>query len=428
MTYSCLTHYKSLTSFLAVRNLFESSIDPRNKITEFLGVKGILKMTDSTEFMTRTLSETQPSTWIDSDEPCIDVTVYESDESNFTKGNCAKASAIALFSRKIKQSLDLLSKYQGEDDAIFKAVAIAIAGVTDRSSLWKKTCNDLRHGLKQPYLRGMFAFLVAENNDFADVLYDKEIDVKDRVAFACIYLPDDKLHKYFDEFSNNLKANGDLRGLLLTGFTSEGVELVSRFVDVTDDIQTAALISIYCCPNSLDRSDLEKVNMWIEGYRSLLDQWKLYHIRAKFDINRTKFDPGIRNASQVHVRCNFCSKSINSTTTMQMQRSRLPAGISSHAIHKPKTCPNCRKSLPRCSVCLNNLGTASGMGHFHNRDQRNKLTKLADWFTWCQSCRHGGHASHITTWFRDHLECPVTSCSCKCMINCINVKNAEVKL
>ena len=56
------------------------------------------------------------------------------------------------------------------------------------------------------------------------------------------------------------------------------------------------------------------------------------------------------------------------------------------------------------------------------------------WFTWCQSCRHGGHANHIAQWFRwarclgwfpnritsslhhcsCHKECPVTGCSCNC--------------
>ena len=31
---------------------------------------------------------------------------------------------------------------------------------------------------------------------------------------------------------------------------------------------------------------------------------------------------------------------------------------------------------------------------------QSKLTQLSDWFTWCQTCRHGGHADHMTSWFR----------------------------
>lgn len=23
-----------------------------------------------------------------------------------------------------------------------------------------------------------------------------------------------------------------------------------------------------------------------------------------------------------------------------------------------------------------------------------------NWFTWCQSCRHGGHSNHVVDWFK----------------------------
>jgi hypothetical protein len=38
----------------------------------------------------------------------------------------------------------------------------------------------------------------------------------------------------------------------------------------------------------------------------------------------------------------------------------------------------------------------------------------AQWFTWCQACRHGGHAGHMAEWFRTHADCPVTDCRCQC--------------
>ncbi|KAI5637276.1 zinc-ribbon like family domain-containing protein [Phthorimaea operculella] len=36
------------------------------------------------------------------------------------------------------------------------------------------------------------------------------------------------------------------------------------------------------------------------------------------------------------------------------------------------------------------------------------------WFSWCVACRHGGHAHHMLHWFREHTECPVSSCNCHC--------------
>jgi hypothetical protein len=48
---------------------------------------------------------------------------------------------------------------------------------------------------------------------------------------------------------------------------------------------------------------------------------------------------------------------------------------------------------------------------FHNQDTPHEFD---DWFTWCQTCRHGGHAGHVQDWFASHEECPVAECTCKC--------------
>ena len=58
--------------------------------------------------------------------------------------------------------------------------------------------------------------------------------------------------------------------------------------------------------------------------------------------------------------------------------------------------------------------------HFTKSPNLNLNLNIADpagfdlWFTWCQTCRHGGHATHIFDWFRNHNTCPVSNCSCHC--------------
>lgn len=50
-------------------------------------------------------------------------------------------------------------------------VAMALAGFTEeRSAMWRKTCNELRLSLKNPYLRAMFAFLACDKDNFDEVL------------------------------------------------------------------------------------------------------------------------------------------------------------------------------------------------------------------------------------------------------------------
>ena len=65
--------------------------------------------------------------------------------------------------------------------------------------------------------------------------------------------------------------------------TREGIDLVEHYVDRTTDIQSAALLMLHgMLPPEVTRMDGtkdERVNMWIECYRELLNTWKLWHKR-----------------------------------------------------------------------------------------------------------------------------------------------------
>ncbi len=88
---------------------------------------------------------------------------------------------------------------------------------------------------------------------------------------------------------------------------------------MTGDVQTAALLSSFVCPG---RSHDIRAERWIESYHDLLDGWKLFHHRCQFDIDRGKIMQDDINAGDVLpmewvkkqflIRCNFCSKIVNS--------------------------------------------------------------------------------------------------------------------
>ena len=71
--------------------------------------------------------------------------------------------------------------------------------------------------------------------------------------------------------------------------------------------------------------------------------------------------------------------------------------------HQPRfqTCPACRKPCPRCSVCMMNMGSNSGYfaGQSHMMPSGGKtgkkVTPFGSFFSWCQTCRHGGHCDHM---------------------------------
>ena len=152
-----------------------------------------------------------------------------------------------------------------------------------------------------------------------------------------------------------------------------------------------------------------------------------------------------------------------STPTGGMMASQSPT-IPMTGVQRTKhiACPSCRKPLPRCAICLLHMGTpldsilsvplSSSSAEERasiaaiKRSESTKSVVVVDvpeddgdalvdtnksttttttttsltpfgidlWFTWCQTCRHGGHAVHMMQWFSRNKVCPVSDCPCLC--------------
>lgn len=85
--------------------------------------------------------------------------------------------------------------------------------------------------------------------------------MSDRMAFACHYLCDIKLADYIKTMIQHCTDNGDLNGLLVTGTSEVGINLLQSYLDRTDDVQTVALISIKFL--SKDLISHSQVEHWI---------------------------------------------------------------------------------------------------------------------------------------------------------------------
>ncbi|PSN33611.1 WD repeat-containing protein mio [Blattella germanica] len=342
-------------------------------------------------------------------------------------GSHARAAAIAVFNLKLRKAIEILnrgavSQNKQSIPSNLNIVAMALSGFSDdRSSMWRELCLASRSQLSEPYLRATFAFLTAEADNYENVLNENGVAVEDRVAFACTFLSDSKLNDYLKQLTAKLTEEGNLAGILLTGTSSEGVQLLQRYLDVTGDIQSVSLLAVRVFPSELLQET--SVQLWIASYRKLLDAWHLWNQRAHFDIVMSACCPNDKPPQQVFVSCNFCGKSI-SAQMQGLSRNRgafARLGATSQKL-KMSSCPQCRKPLPRCAICLVHMGTPSGLQNNNSTNSNgrsaaasNKLADFSSWFTWCQSCRHGGHAAHMTHWFREHSECPVTACTCRCL-------------
>jgi len=166
-------------------------------------------------------------------------------------------------------------------------------------------------------------------NDWTDVLDEDSLPVRERLAVAFQFLDDKALSSFLRSVADQAVQRGDLTGLIVTGFTAQGMEILQKYMDVTGDVQTAAVISCLRVPSLISHNGkvLTKsiVDRWVEAYQDLLDGWKLFHHRCQFDIDRGKIIQEALGGSdsqrkgwqpkQIMIRCNFCNKTVDVATS-----------------------------------------------------------------------------------------------------------------
>ncbi|KAJ6634489.1 GATOR complex protein MIOS [Pseudolycoriella hygida] len=149
-------------------------------------------------------------------------------------------------------------------------VALGLSGFSFEKSLWRTQCITALSQISDPHLRALFAFLTPDNDSYDIVLKESGISLSDRMAFACHYLCDNKLTDYIKTMIQNCTENGDLNGLLITGTTELGINLLQSYLDLTDDVQTVALISVkFLSKDLLSHSQVEH---WIARLVSMGNQ------------------------------------------------------------------------------------------------------------------------------------------------------------
>ncbi|VDO03329.1 unnamed protein product [Rodentolepis nana] len=134
-------------------------------------------------------------------------------------------------------------------------VKLAISGFSDtQNDVWGSGCADILSRLSNPYLRLIFKFLTTARGDFnispdfSEILENESLFLIDRLTFACLYLSDEKLQDYVLSITNRMVLEGRLEGILLTGLsTPHFFDLLQNYVDLTFDVQTAAILGLHSC-------------------------------------------------------------------------------------------------------------------------------------------------------------------------------------
>ncbi|KAH3687490.1 hypothetical protein WICPIJ_001521 [Wickerhamomyces pijperi] len=389
---------------------------------------------------------------------------YTSDEMDqlYTRllklGQTTKAAGWAFFIGDIPKAVDILSKAASTK---LKLMGTAISGYLIQQqnnrgdNLWRDQCRSITNEIEDPYLRAIFGYIA--DDDWWVVLDESSIPLRERLGVALRCLSDSDLSNFLFKVSQQYINRGELEGLILTGVTQKGIDLLQSYVDRTSDVQTVALITSFSCPKYFkdDRAD-----HWVDCYRRLLNSWKMFSRRARFDVARVKLSkrtetsiPSLKTTkpgTTVALQCIKCNKNITKPPKVTPIRSSTSTTIntvgsgtnydqsinqltpmtgptvgtptttttpttSTLSLRTLITCPHCHSPLPKCAICLLPLGKPLPLDfQEHQTVEGLKLSEFKEWPSFCLSCNHGMHAGHAIEWFKGSRICPVPGCLCHC--------------
>ncbi|KAG5638635.1 hypothetical protein H0H81_011354 [Sphagnurus paluster] len=196
-----------------------------------------------------------------------------------------------------------------------------------RTAELRENCERLIIRLQDPYFRAMLTHLAM--NDWSEVLQEDALPFRERLAIAFQFLDDKAVTSYLRRCIDRAVLDGDVDGIVVAGLASKaGLDILQVYVDRTGDIQSAAVLGSYVCPprnpsanqphtylQAKGAAGVERrVQRWVEGYRDLLDGFKMFHHRVGFDIERGQVGgTGVLGdwvPRQIIIRCNYCNKSV----------------------------------------------------------------------------------------------------------------------
>ncbi|KAF7424357.1 hypothetical protein PC9H_009664 [Pleurotus ostreatus] len=332
-------------------------------------------------------------------------------------GKYSRAACWLIFTRQYSKALDVLMRSEDEIHHMMSGTLAALIPHGSSSSSMnlelREHCERLIVRLQDPYLRAILTHLTL--GDWSEILDEEILPFRERLAIAFQFLDDKSLSSYLRRCIERSSASGDIDCLIVAGLTKPGLDILQGYVDHTGDVQTAAIMASFVSPwKFVDR----RVDHWLDSYRDILDGFKLFHHRVNFDVERGNvIQAAIQNGDiprvdyvprQISMRCNYCNKQVSPPNSAAQSKGRVNA------------CPNCARPLPRCSVCLMNLSIVYDGQREAQLTLNESKDTIDDAIVICQTCRHGGHASHLLDWFfgadsaRSHGICPVADCNCRC--------------
>ncbi|CDO72505.1 hypothetical protein BN946_scf184980.g46 [Trametes cinnabarina] len=192
----------------------------------------------------------------------------------------SQAACWLVFTEQHKQAIDVLMKSKDESHHMMSGMLAALTSGGSRNPELIQHCERLIVRLQDPYLRALLTHLTVR--DWTEVLEEDSLPLRERLAIAMQFLDDKDVSAYLRRISDRCIHDGDIDGIVVTGLSNSGIELLQTYLDLTGDVQSVALLS--SLPPT--RAQNPRAMRWLNAYRDLLDGWRLFHHRCQLDIDR----------------------------------------------------------------------------------------------------------------------------------------------
>lgn len=357
-----------------------------------------------------------------------------------------RRTAVALFKGNPQEAIRILKEgSKAHPELLFVSLSLQLVNRGGASEAAEQLeLDEVVAAKTDPYLRAISSFIAT--GDWATIASQRSLPLRARTFVAVRNFDDDQLTEWLAAEVQEAIREGDIEGIVLTGVTEKTVDILATYVAKFHDVQTATLVMSFCAPRFVDDY---RCTAWRNAYRTYLQRHKAFYQRTKFEVESTKRSkrdgrPTILPPSrQISLRCVYCDAETSLLQTSSSSANIAGSGAAGsipgpfHAhnndrpggggggghAHNPSysekmatpgiACPNCKRHLPRCVVCLEVVGIPRSDTPAAAADP--EATKLALRFpTFCLRCEHVLHLDHARQWFARHNECPVPECRCRC--------------
>ncbi|KAM3139940.1 hypothetical protein pb186bvf_007971 [Paramecium bursaria] len=264
-----------------------------------------------------------------------------------------------------------------------------------------------QHQFLRPYVELMAKFIIKEG--FQQYLISNLTDgisIFDKVELWIRFLSPEQIKL--------LKLPKGLDEIILYGKCEKSYFALLNYIDTTNDIQLAGIVSAYMYILDYPFDVLQIFYQYLELLEWLSEDFAKCQILAEIQL----LDPTkqLSQPSKLSLGCNFCKKNLGQASLEASKKTNTRRGPQqNNDAQRTIQCPICGALFSKCVICTShfsvpNLTQRRGLPQQRQRDQ----IQLPLPFVWCVTCKHGGHQEHINDWFSKYKKCAVSDCKCEC--------------